>query len=141
MKININEIAPRGLTIKENLDPAAFDLETDLVKFRGPLKVEAEISKITNAVTVNLSLSALMRLNCSRCLNEFEMNFNKALRLNYTVEKQEFKIDLGPDIREEIIVDYPMKPLCSQACKGLCPKCGRNLNEGPCSCVKRAKGA
>jgi uncharacterized protein len=44
------------------------------------------------------------------------------------------KIDLDKDIRDYAILAVPMKKLCSVDCKGLCPKCGNNLNEGPCNC-------
>ena len=151
MKIDINKIPLEGLTLEEEVNPSGLDLETDIVKFLEPIKIRAEVSKITNAVTVNLSLSGSMHLNCSRCLREFNVALKKILRLNYQVNKSEpiidtstslechgersRTIDLNQDIREEIILDYPIKPLCNPDCKGLCPKCGKNLNEGGCSCA------
>ena len=135
MKININQIAPEGLSLEEDIAASTLDLETDIVKFRGPVKIEARVAKITNAVSVDLTLSCAMYAICSRCLNEFKTDFKKNLRLSYPVSKQESTIDLDADIREEIILDYPLKPLCNLDCKGLCPKCGKNLNEGGCSCA------
>ena len=46
------------------------------------------------------------------------------------------RFDLGEVIRELIVLDEPMKHLCSEDCKGLCQKCGKNLNEGPCGCAE-----
>jgi len=136
VKIDINRIPLEGLTLEEEVNPSALDLETDTVKFsRALIKIRAEVSKITNAVTVNLSLSGSILLNCSRCLKEFNVALKKILRLNYQVDKSEPIIDLDQDIKEEIILDYPIKPLCNPDCKGLCPKCGKNLNEGGCSCA------
>lgn len=135
MKIDINKIPLEGLTLEEEINPSALDLETDIVKFLEPIKLRAEVSKITNAVTVNLSLSGSIHLNCSRCLREFNVALKKNLRLNYQVDRREPIIDLDQDIKEEIILDYPMRPLCNPDCKGLCPKCGKNLNEGGCSCA------
>ena len=135
MKIDINKILLEGLTLEEEINPSALDLETDIVKFLEPIKIRAEVSKITNAVTVNLSLSGSIHLNCSRCLREFNVALKKNLRLNYHVDRTEPIIDLDQDIKEEIILDYPIKPLCNPDCKGLCPKCGKNLNEGGCSCA------
>jgi len=134
VKIDINKIPLEGLTLEEEVNPSGLDLETDIVKFLEPIKIRAEVSKITNAVTVNLSLSGSMHLNCSRCLREFNVALKKNLRLNYQVNKSESIIDLDQDIKEEIILDYPIKPLCNPDCKGLCPKCGGNLNEEKCSC-------
>lgn len=134
MKIDVNKIPIEGLTLVEELAPSKLDLDTDLIKFRAPVRIKADVSKITNAVTVRLALDALIRISCSRCLNEFEAGLKKDIELNYPVTKSVVSIDLNPDIREEVIVDYPMKPLCSLKCKGLCPKCGKNLNEGGCPC-------
>lgn len=135
MKIDINQIPAEGLFLTEDIGPADWDLETDIVKFLGSVKIKGEVTRITNAVTVDLEANGVMRMNCSRCLKEFEVNFQKPLKLNYIANKSEPIIDLTPDIREEIILGYPIKPLCSLDCKGICPKCGKNLNEGKCNCV------
>lgn len=134
MKIEINQILPGGLILAEEFPAKKLDLETELVKFNGPVRVKAMVEKITNAVTVHLTAEALMRSSCSRCLEDFEIDFRKDINLSYPVSKDELSIDLDPDIREEIIIDYPMKPLCRNDCKGLCQKCGKNLNEGGCTC-------
>ena len=136
MKIDINRIPLEGSTVEEKVSPSALDLETDTVKFsRALIKIRAEVFRITNAVTVDLSLSGSILLNCSRCLKEFNVALKKIPRLNYQVNKSVPIIDLDQDIKEEIILDYPIKPLCNPDCKGLCPKCGKNMNEGGCSCA------
>lgn len=135
MKIDVNKIPLEGVTLEEEVNASALDLETDIVKFAGPLKIKADVSKITNAVTVELSLSGTMHLNCSRCLNEFDTGLKRYLRLNYQVDKAIPVINLDQDIKEEVILDYPLKPLCNVDCKGLCFKCGKNLNEGGCTCA------
>ncbi len=134
MKIDINQIPVEGLTIKEGFSAGQLELETDTVKFRGQIKAEAQISRITNAVTVGLVLNASMLVICSRCLDEFNTDVKRSLRISYPADQSEPVIDLDPEIREEIILDYPIKPLCKPDCKGLCVKCGDNLNEGICKC-------
>jgi uncharacterized protein len=134
MKINIDQIPPQGLTLEETILPKGLELDTEVVQSRGPIQIEADVSKITNAVTVDLNFSAPVTFICSRCLNEFEVILKKNLKFNYRVEKTQHEIDLNPDIRQDIILDYPINPLCKPDCKGLCPKCGKNLNEGKCKC-------
>jgi uncharacterized protein len=46
------------------------------------------------------------------------------------------RIDLSAIIREQIVLDEPMKHLCREDCKGICQRCGKDLNEGPCGCVE-----
>jgi uncharacterized protein len=43
-------------------------------------------------------------------------------------------LDMTEMFRQDILLAMPIKPICSEECKGLCPSCGRNLNEGPCGC-------
>ncbi|UVT21820.1 MAG: DUF177 domain-containing protein [Nitrospira sp.] len=49
-------------------------------------------------------------------------------------------LELAPMLREQLILAAPMHPLCSEDCLGLCPRCGKDLNEGPCGCVEAPTG-
>jgi len=44
-------------------------------------------------------------------------------------------LELAPMVREQLILASPMHPLCAEDCRGLCARCGKDLNEGPCSCA------
>ena len=134
MKIDIRRIAPEGLTLTEEFSPEALDLDTEIIKVCSPVSVKAEVSRISNAISVHLSSYALMCAYCSRCLEEFKFGLNKKMVLNYAADNASPEIDLDPDIREEIMLDYPLKPLCKAECKGLCPKCGKNFNTETCDC-------
>ncbi len=134
MKINTREIPDEGLALSEEFSPAELDLDTEVIKLSGPIKAKAVISKSYDAVTVVLTLDAAMLTYCSRCLEEINSAFHRQIELPYAVDKLEPVIDLDPDIREEIILSYPINPLCDVGCKGLCPKCGQNLNQGICNC-------
>ena len=45
------------------------------------------------------------------------------------------RLDLGEVIREQVLLGLPLKPLCREDCQGLCPRCGKNRNAGPCGCT------
>ena len=80
---------------------------------------------------------------CSRCLSPVSVDRNETLSEVYGTEAElpedvlpyngEY-IDLTETIRETLILSEPMRVLCRPDCKGLCPQCGANLNDGPCSC-------
>ncbi|MDD5255870.1 MAG: DUF177 domain-containing protein [Candidatus Omnitrophica bacterium] len=125
--------------LREHIPCAHLDLATEVVKIHKPLMVAAQVTRITNAVTVDLEVGAALIMTCSRCLTEFENGITRSFRLNYQVEKQDQVIDLDPDIREEILLEYPINPLCNPGCKGLCLVCGKNLNDGPCSCKMKKR--
>ena len=135
MKIFVNQVATSGgLFLEEDVDPAELDLETELIKFGSSLNLKAHVWRITNALTIDLNIKTRLRASCSRCLDDFVWELNKDVRLNYPLDNSSTFIDLNPDIREEVILDYPIKPLCDLKCKGLCKKCGNNLNQGGCNC-------
>ncbi len=136
MRIQISKIPAEGLDIEESLSPAELDINTPQIKFSQPLEFCAKVMKITNAVTVDAVLFGRMHLVCSRCLVEFEEEITRRMHLDFLLEKDQLFIELNPQIREEIIINYPIKSICKHSCKGLCPKCGKNLNEGTCTCKR-----
>ena len=97
-------------------------------------------------------------LTCSRCLESFPHPLHQRFNLRFSQEIPKdidpnedadleltadqmgllfFKgdeLDLGDAVQEQVILALPLKPVCSSACKGLCPGCGADLNLGPCGC-------
>jgi len=134
VKIYVNQIPFEGVTFEEDIPAPELDLETEIIKFRELIRIKADVSRITNAVSAHLAINTILYTSCSRCLEQIKIDLNKEINLNYPVDKSMRVIDLNPDIREEILLDYPMKPLCTPNCKGLCLKCGVNLNEKKCGC-------
>ncbi len=95
--------------------------------------------------STNISLS----LFCSRCLKgvtyPMDITFEKEVDFNLSEEERAegldetnyiigYNLDVDTLIYDEILIDFPMKLLCSEDCKGLCKKCGTNLNENTCDC-------
>jgi uncharacterized protein len=134
MKIVINQIPPEGLSAEDTLIPQKLNLESKDIEFTTPIYVKAKAVKITNALTVDMELKAKFNLNCSRCLEKVGLDLDRKQRLNFLINPRQDIIDLDEDIRQELILNVPLKPLCSADCKGLCPECGKNLNQGGCSC-------
>ncbi len=134
MKINVNQIPSEGSSLVEEIPAQQLDLETDLIKFRSNLKLKGQLYRITNVLTADLNIKVLLYADCARCLDEFEWEFNKDVQLNYPIDSSANFIDMDPQIREEVILDYPIKFLCDPNCKGLCAKCGKNKNQGGCNC-------
>jgi uncharacterized protein len=133
MKIHVDQIPESGLELKESCDPLRLDLNRPDIKFVEPITVSARVTRGINNVSVELNIGAVMHLTCSRCLQEFTANLSKDVDLNIPVEQTEV-IDLTDNLREEILLSYPLKALCRQDCKGLCANCGQDLNKGKCNC-------
>lgn len=135
MKIETKQIPVGGLDLEEEIAPSELDLDSELISIKTPLKAKIRLEKITNVVNAQLNIFFEVYYVCSRCIDEFKNIVEKELSFTYQVESLNQIIDLSPDIRAEIILDYPIKPLCSPDCKGLCPHCGKNLNKGECNCA------
>jgi len=133
LKVYINQILPDGIDIEEELSPADLNLETEQIHYTTAVKVRAHVVKDKDIVTVNCDIKGAMRQLCSKCLSEFDSQIQKDEDFVYKLSG-EHAIELDANIRDSLILYYPMKALCKDECKGLCFICGKNLNEGPCGC-------
>jgi uncharacterized protein len=127
-------------------DPVWEDAGVRLV---GPLSVRgtAEGSS-TRGVWFRGSLLGRIQTQCRRCLEPLELEIADELAVYfdpetgtvdedvtlYALEPGADELDLGPVVRERVILAVPDYPLCSEDCRGLCPTCGANLNETECDC-------
>lgn len=101
------------------------------------------ITRTPQGLFVQTKLQAAIRVECARCLLEFEqllsIDFSElyAFNKNSVTESglilpENGYIDLAPLVREYMFLEVPINPLCQPNCKGLCPECGVNLNESEC---------
>ena len=90
-----------------------------------------------NAFLVSGKLNARVEMPCVRCLTpvvqeldfDFDEEFDEAL-----LPGEEASLDLGDLAAQTWLTSLPMRVLCKEDCAGLCPQCGKNLNDGPCDC-------
>ncbi len=110
-----------------------------------PCKVDGEIKNETDVVTLYATVEVLYSGNCDRCAAPVEKHFLVPMEHTFVTElndetNDEFmlvptmKFDLEGLATEDVLLYLPNKFLCDEDCKGICPSCGKNLNEGPCDC-------
>ena len=140
MKIFVDKIPEEGMELVEQIDPGKFslDLETQGVSFTGSIDVRARIVKISGEVFVDVTLQAPCEYTCARCLTKLQDFFKKEFNVSYEAKPGDM-LKVGEDIRQEMILGYPMKVLCRPDCKGLCLNCGQNLNISKCDCNKETR--
>ena len=139
MKLKLSEIPEDGLTLSESFNPAAMSLETPDLKFTAPLVVSATFHKARDTVVVAVEAAGRMTLTCARCLAAYPEPYQGQFDLGYEV-KGKVALDVTDDIRQEILLSYPVQFLCKESCQGLCSRCGKNMNEGNCSCPPESVG-
>mgnify|MGYP005843201669 CR=1 FL=1 len=118
----------------------------------GPFSVKGVATSIGSGVYVEANATGSVKLICSRCLSPFDLKMDLSCEAKFVPEAQaaaeardedvevfalsDSRCDLDEMLRHEIVLNVPMKPLCREDCKGICPVCGKNLNEGDCDCPK-----
>jgi len=123
---------------------------------RGTVRAEREFDHIRVSGAVDTRISLI----CSRCLVPFENDIHSSFTIFFrkgspseTCEEDEVElaeedlvsatysgneIDLAHDIEEQVAMEVPLKPLCDEECKGLCPVCGIDRNASNCTCEESA---
>ena len=119
-----------------------------LVRFTGPVTAAGEVKNSAGILELIAAVEADMLVRCDRCTAEFPKSLSLPVRVTLKADPEEddydelFPLDGdGVDVSDVLetcfILDMDTKHLCREDCKGLCSVCGRNLNDGPCGCVKQ----
>lgn len=132
MKVRLSDILEEGLTVTEALDPVRVSLDTADLKFTAPVGVTATFQQQDNTVWVEVGVAGETQRICARCLEGFGRPYDNRFTLDYSVEGK-LELDITDDVRQEILLSYPVRFLCREDCRGLCPQCGTNLNERSCT--------
>lgn len=161
LKIPIERIPLEGIDIPVFLKPEWFvrwrDREPGLEFIAdSPLSGMIRLEKSGDYLLIRGELAGELILTCSRCLDTFlqplDCRFDLVLKPAYppnqyeevelTAEELEMdyytgnELDLERIIQEQILLNLPLKPLCREDCRGLCPHCGANLNRESCTCPR-----
>ncbi len=137
------------------LSAAELDLDAEKIALEEPIECTITLTKSGRKVYLEGEASFSLRLECARCFAAFTLKCRETLTAYYITERNPYHeteglskedvlseqyhedtIDAQNLLHDTIMLAQPMKPLCSAACKGLCPICGQNLNTGTCSCTK-----
>lgn len=126
------------------------DVEIDGYKpFISPVQIKGDIRAFASSAELHVDVCYSFSMPCNRCLTETRKELSHSIShvlVNKLNDEEDFddyivvegeKLDLDELIYSDIILLTPSKYVCSEGCKGLCPVCGKNLNEGGCTCQKQ----
>ncbi|MGD0844017.1 MAG: DUF177 domain-containing protein [Geobacteraceae bacterium] len=161
MKIRIDDLKNKTvhLSDEESLEgyPTLLALQdAGESQFLAPLRIDLTLAREYDHIRGNGRVETRMALNCARCLAEFRINIDSTFTIFYmraaeladdedvelaeedliTATYEGDEIDFTAEIAAQIILAIPLKPLCSEDCRGLCPTCGAELNVAECACVR-----
>lgn len=148
MILNLKDIfLCEGSVMKKALLQDMSDVNFSGVKpFVAPVSVDVTAENRAGLVKLSLATSFNFQKPCDRCgtdvNREFHYNFEHYPVTSLSgdqnddyIETPDYTIDIDELVRDDILLELPSKYLCSNECKGLCPKCGINLNEKTCGCT------
>ena len=164
MFIEVAELELHPIDFHEEFPPDAIDLGAD-VRQRTPLQTSGRAQlveehdgkhQVIQDIRVQGDLSTTLELACARCLDPVEQKVGRTFDLLYrplgtdagheelSVTAAEAEIGyyqgegllLEDTLREQVLLSVPLKVVCREDCKGLCPSCGKNRNTEPCACVQ-----
>ena len=135
------------LEINHTLDMSDVDFMGNY-PLKTPIKITGTVSNKASVVSLNLNIEYIFAADCDRCGAYAQHNHTVYVDklLATAIERQEsdtiitvpdMKFDVDEFVYSEVILDLPSKHLCKENCKGICFKCGKNLNEGECGCTTK----
>ncbi|MBM4338538.1 MAG: DUF177 domain-containing protein [Deltaproteobacteria bacterium] len=161
LTIKVDDIPDEGLELKWKEEPETLsgyleELSEHQFEFDSPLESEANIRKIGGSVFIKGGVQTVLRMHCVRCLKEISHPFSSGFEMvlqpfkgSSLAEETELsskelesnffeggEIHLSEIACEQVFLEVPIQPLCQEECKGLCPKCGKDLNISSCDCIK-----
>lgn len=147
-------------TLKPSLDRVeieapATEVGLPVAEWRGAIRASLRVEKSGSRVSVRGDVSSVVQLECVRCLRTFDLEVASPFTAyadrrgsassaeEELLERDEYmffhdgrRLDLRESVRETLLLEIPISPRCREDCPGLCPKCGADLNLGPCGCAR-----
>jgi len=163
MFIELKDLEIHPIDFREEFPAGEIDLIPE-VRQRSPLRSEGQADlveehhgkhKVVQDIRVKGKLDTSLEVACARCLDPVVHQVERSFDLLYrplgtdsgheelSVTDAEAEIGyygnggllLEDTLREQVLLALPLKTICREDCKGLCPHCGKNMNENQCSCV------
>lgn len=147
MKIHVGNLSEGVHEYRFEIDGGEIGLGPTIA---GPIGTEVRLEKTGTQVFLSASISATGTFSCDRCLREFQQELSPAYRMTYVFDASDAGeydpaevqvispsltvIDITDDVRQTLLLAVPLKVVCREECRGLCPTCGTDLNTGVCCC-------
>ena len=143
-KIFLNENESLSVQAEPDLSGVTVGMNT----FSGPVKADITVSNHAGMVVYEADVRFRYHYYCDRCFEPFDKDL--AYRFTHIlvtklpdeggddyIEAPDYMLETDALLRDDILLELPSKFLCKDSCKGLCPKCGKNLNMGRCGCPEK----
>lgn len=147
LKIRISGLSNGLYEYHFSAEPSEIGLNGN---FHTPVAVDVELDKTTRQILLRAKVSTTGEFECDRCLDPFQQELRAGYMIVYLYDESDaakyneeeiqiltpdtVSIDPSEDVRQMVMLSVPLKLLCREVCKGLCPVCGVNRNRESCDC-------
>lgn len=168
MKVETHHIPSQGLDLSfekeaDDFPPLRKLAEKGACEFIKPVSIDLHVLPMRDFIKVEGGVNTIIRNACVRCLEIFDLPLKKSFSLSYSKEipnelhhddkegveltAQQIgiifyegdEIDFTDALQEQVLLAMPFHPICTEGCKGLCSRCGQNLNKGGCQCDEEVR--
>ncbi len=134
-------------TIDLDVELEGFNYDHEYMKVIEPIKFTGQLDMLGNLFELQGKITGAIELTCSRCLVKYPSELNIEVDEKFSNDPEAVDeddniifidsdtLDITEIVFSNIILSLPIKRLCKEACKGLCPQCGTDLNNSSCNCV------
>jgi uncharacterized protein len=148
----IKNIPGKTMNVELAVSPSYLPMEGEKIKLVSPLKFSGKMENLGDRLFLTGEIEATVELLCSRCAEAISFSvqapFSELFTNRRSVAKEEQdeeitffageEIDITSHAARAILLELPMKILCRDDCRGLCPECGVNLNQAECHCAEES---
>lgn len=153
MKINLSRLLDRTvykIDFDQTMELSEVIVNQRQLKLVSPVRIKGDVYKTDDGTYLSAHVIYEYSENCARCLKEFTNRIQTVLSGRLMEKSKSFEqqndeeliiyydgdeVELKEHVIAAVLLSLPMKSVCDEACKGLCPHCGEDLNEGQCDCL------
>jgi uncharacterized protein len=153
MEIDLKTLGEGVADWRKEAGPEELELAYPDYEFTDPVRVSLRINQSESQYVLRGHVETVAHTRCVKCLTDYDLTVDS--EVNWVVqviaepkkpeafedlddfwfiEKCQTHLDITSRVREIVLVSLPDNPVCREDCRGLCPRCGQNLNEGQCGC-------
>jgi len=155
--LEMGTLAPGASQVRA--EAGAAELGLSETQWPRPIVGNLDVERSGERVSIRGTLETSAQLECARCLKPYTLSltvpfevFAERSGMGHRLEEEELErgdymkfhdgrqLDVREDARETLLLELPIAPHCREGCRGLCPRCGADLNEGPCACQVQEAG-
>ncbi|MCK4912498.1 MAG: DUF177 domain-containing protein [Candidatus Omnitrophica bacterium] len=134
MKIKVEKIRDKEIEVEEEISASTWEMHSSDVTFVDSIYLKCKFSRVRDEIKAQILVTTHRDVVCSRCSQQVRHVVEQSFIKNYKDSKVGEWLEINDDIREEILLNFPMKVLCKEDCKGKCSGCGIDLNSQECDC-------